>query len=50
MITLGSMLFASGKADLTPDGHTAVSQLATYLKNYPDHGTISATQQPGLRR
>jgi outer membrane protein OmpA-like peptidoglycan-associated protein len=36
VITLGNMLFASGKADLTPEGQTAVSQLATYLKNYPD--------------
>lgn len=36
VITLPNMLFAVGKADLTPEGQQAVSQLATYLENYPD--------------
>jgi outer membrane protein OmpA-like peptidoglycan-associated protein len=34
-ITLGSTLFATGKADLNANGMRAVGDLATYLKNYP---------------
>ena len=41
-ITLGDMLFATGKADLNEAGHKAVSDLATYLKNYPSQ-TVAIT-------
>ena len=40
VVTLGSMLFATGKADLTPEGHNAVSQVATYLRNYPEQHVV----------
>ncbi|MGO8920165.1 MAG: OmpA family protein [Stellaceae bacterium] len=36
IITLSDMLFATGKADLNPQGMQAVGELATFLKNYPN--------------
>jgi len=36
VMTLGDMLFATGKADLNSEGTKAVGQLATFLRNYPD--------------
>jgi outer membrane protein OmpA-like peptidoglycan-associated protein len=35
-ITLGGMLFKTGKADLNAQGQKEVAQLATFLKNNPD--------------
>lgn len=39
-ITLGDMLFATGKADLNPQGTQAVGELATFLKNYPGRSVV----------
>jgi outer membrane protein OmpA-like peptidoglycan-associated protein len=35
-ITLGNMLFNTGKADLNAQGQKAVAELASFLKNNPD--------------
>jgi len=36
VVTLGDMLFASGKSDLNSEGMKAVGDLATFMHNYPD--------------
>lgn len=36
VMTLGDMLFATGKADLNANGMKAVTDLATFLHHYPD--------------
>jgi outer membrane protein OmpA-like peptidoglycan-associated protein len=36
VLTLGDMLFATGKADLNAQGHKAVADLAVFMRNYPD--------------
>jgi outer membrane protein OmpA-like peptidoglycan-associated protein len=36
VLTLGDMLFATGKSDLNGEGIKAVADLATFLRHYPD--------------
>lgn len=53
VLTLGDMLFATGKADLNSRGQTAVADLATFMHNYPDRkvtivGYTDSTGSAGL--
>lgn len=53
VLTLGDMLFATGKADLNSKGQKAVADLATFMRNYPDRrvmivGYTDSTGSAGL--
>jgi outer membrane protein OmpA-like peptidoglycan-associated protein len=53
VLTLGDMLFATGKADLNSEGQKAVADLATFMRNYPDRkvaivGYTDSTGSAGL--
>jgi outer membrane protein OmpA-like peptidoglycan-associated protein len=51
-VTLGDMLFQTGKADLNAHGVAAVSELAGFLKNNPDRNisVIGYTDSTGSRK
>jgi outer membrane protein OmpA-like peptidoglycan-associated protein len=51
-ITLGDMLFRTGKADLNEEGMAAAGQLATFMKNNPDRNiaVIGYTDSTGSRK
>lgn len=51
-VTLGDMLFQTGKADLNAQGLAAVGQLATFMKNNPDRNiaVVGYTDSTGSRK
>ncbi|MBP2682727.1 MAG: hypothetical protein H6Q79_766 [Deltaproteobacteria bacterium] len=40
VLTIGDVLFATGKADLSPDANRSVNKLADFLKKYPNRDVL----------
>jgi outer membrane protein OmpA-like peptidoglycan-associated protein len=40
VLTIGDVLFATGKADLSPDANKSVNKLADFLKKYPNRDVL----------
>jgi outer membrane protein OmpA-like peptidoglycan-associated protein len=40
VLTIGDVLFATGKADLSPDANKSVARLAEFLKKYPNRNVL----------
>ena len=40
VLTIGDVLFATGKADLSPDAYKSVARLAEFLKKYPNRNVL----------
>ena len=40
VLTIGDVLFATGKADLSPDAYKSVAKLADFLKKYPNRNVL----------
>jgi outer membrane protein OmpA-like peptidoglycan-associated protein len=40
VLTIGDVLFATGKADLSPDANKSVDKLAEFLKKYPNRDVL----------
>ena len=40
VLTIGDVLFATGKADLSPDANKSVNKLAEFLKKYPNRDVL----------
>ena len=40
VLTIGDVLFATGKADLSPDANKSVAKLADFLKKYPNRNVL----------